>query len=207
MLGPHRHERQRTPLPAHRGELKRVSEASTHTRGGISKSDQRPGPITSCSECAWSEEVQVRRIPQHAQRFDAQRRIPHLRRGPFGGTEKTGTSRSRGPEVLYIGVQMGANFGPEYQEFYKERFVDSVNAQLQSWKMWDNVKEWGQKARTSMFRTGLGQITDDGTKYSPVFDLNAMDDWLRDDACSPFQSPFWHAMECCGALGPTLGSP
>ena len=84
------------------------------------------------------------------------------------------------PEVLYIGVQMGANFGPEHQKFYKETFVDVVNGQLRSWRMWDNVEEWRQKARTSMLRTGLGQLTEDvqyhGPQYNPGFDLNAMDD-------------------------------
>ena len=84
-------------------------------------------------------------------RYAAYRNMPR----PFGGAEKRGRLD---PEVLYVGAQMGANFGPEYQKFYKERFVDIVNG---SWKMWDNVKEWGQKARASMFRTGLGQITDD----------------------------------------------
>ena len=83
-----------------------------------------------------------------------------------GLSEAQKRRESPDPEVLYIGVQMGANFGPEYQKFYNERFVDVVNGQL--------------KARTSMFRSALGQITDDvqnhGTQYNPSFDLNTMDD-------------------------------
>ena len=75
---------------------------------------------------------------------------------------------------------MRVNFGPEYQKFYMERFVDIVNGQFRSWPMWDNVKEWCQKARTSMLRSGPGQITDDaqnlGIQYNPSFDLNALDD-------------------------------
>ena len=83
------------------------------------------------------------------------------------------------PEVLYIGAQMGASFGPECQKFYKARFVDIVNGQLWNWGNWRNVKEWHEHAGTSMFRSGLIQIKDDqenGQCYNPVFDLNAMDD-------------------------------
>ena len=84
------------------------------------------------------------------------------------------------PEVLHIGVQMGANFGPEYCKFYKERFVDVVNGQLRNKSLWNNVKEWLGKSRASTFCSGVGQITDDarnyGTQYDPNFDLNAMDD-------------------------------
>ena len=36
------------------------------------------------------------------------------------------------PEVVYIGMQMGASFGPEYRKLYKERFVDVVNGQLRN---------------------------------------------------------------------------
>ena len=44
------------------------------------------------------------------------------------------------PEVLYISEQVGVNFGPEYQKFYKERFVDIVNGQLRNWGMCRNLK-------------------------------------------------------------------
>ena len=62
---------------------------------------------------------------------------------------------------------------------YEERFLDIVNGQLWNWAHWMNVKEWNERARTSMFRSGLRQIKDDQDNdiyYNPVFDLNAMDD-------------------------------
>ena len=59
--------------------------------------------------------------------------------------------------------------------------VDIVNGQLRNKSNWQNVKDWQLgKARTSVFRSGIGQITDDardgGTQYKPNSDLNAMDD-------------------------------
>ena len=75
---------------------------------------------------------------------------------------------------------MGANFRHECRKFYKKTFVDVVNGQLRNKAHWNNVKEWLGKSRASMFRSGIGQITDDaknyGTQYDPNFDLNAMDD-------------------------------
>ncbi|CAE7413083.1 unnamed protein product [Symbiodinium pilosum] len=68
----------------------------------------------------------------------------------------------------------------ECRKFYKKRFVDVVNGQLRNKAHWNNVKEWLGKLHTSMFRSGIGQITDDaqnyGTQYDPNFDFNAMDD-------------------------------
>ena len=43
---------------------------------------------------------------------------------------------------------------------------------------WGNVQKWQQKARTSVFRSGLKQIEDDhgcGVAYDPTCNLNAMD--------------------------------
>ena len=64
--------------------------------------------------------------------------------------------------------------------FYKERFGGVVNGQLRNRSMWNNVKEWLGRSRTSMFCSGIGQIIDDarnyGTQHNLNFDLNAMDD-------------------------------
>ena len=75
---------------------------------------------------------------------------------------------------------MGASFGPEYYKFYKERFVDIINGQLRNRASYKNVQDWLGRARTTMFRSGIGQITDDVqnyvTQYQPKFDFNAMDE-------------------------------
>ena len=57
--------------------------------------------------------------------------------------------------------------------------MDVVNGQLWDRTYLQNVQEWNEKARTSMFRSGLTQIKDDQDNdiyYDPVFDLNAMDE-------------------------------
>ena len=78
---------------------------------------------------------------------------------------------------------MGATFDPGYRKLYKDRFVDSINGQLRNKVTRRNLKELLGKARASIFRSGIGQITDDardhGTKHNPNFDHNAMNDcWL-----------------------------
>ena len=78
-----------------------------------------------------------------------------------------------------MGMQMRANYGSEYQKFYKERFAGVVNGQFWRRAHSKNVQEWNEKARTSMFRTGLTQIKDDQDNDiydDPVFDLNAIDE-------------------------------
>ena len=85
--------------------------------------------------------------------------------------EEAGENRSAGS--LYVGVQIGVQFGKEHQKCYKSRFADIVNGQLTHGGKYDNVEKWRSNARTSMFRTGLQQIGDDqycGCSYNPSLD-------------------------------------
>ena len=84
------------------------------------------------------------------------------------------------PELLYLAIQMGLQLGQEYQRQYNNAVVKTINGSLNDKKMKDNMDKWKNQARTSTFRQGLLQITEQvgsGQSYAAEFpvDVNTMD--------------------------------
>ena len=84
------------------------------------------------------------------------------------------------PELLYLAIQMGLQLGQEYQKQYDKVVIKTINGSLRDKKMKDDMDRWKNNARTSAFRQGLLQSTEQvvsGESYAAEFpiDVNMMD--------------------------------
>ena len=84
------------------------------------------------------------------------------------------------PEQMYIASQMGLQLGREYQRQFDRVVVKTINGSIKDRKMKGDLDRWKSEARTSTFRQGLLQLSDQvksGETYAAEFsvDVNSMD--------------------------------
>ena len=84
------------------------------------------------------------------------------------------------PELMYLAVQTGLQLGSEYQKRYDRVVVKTINGSITDKKMQGDLEKCKATARTTTFRQGLLQISDQvgaGHTYTASFfgDIDAMD--------------------------------